>query len=218
MKLHQTIIKFPGIKLQTRDAHKLRGYFGNVFKEYSPLLHNHFDDGKNRYGYPLVQYKIIKNTPMLMGLGDGAKLLVDLFLKIKNIDIDGNNHEVFSKNIENKIIDMSEAGQLYEYNFETLWMALNENNYKKYLKAPKEEKEKLLTTILIGNILSFYKGIGFWTKEKILVKPKLTAKTTRFKDQDMVAFSGTFTSNAKLPDHIGIGKSVSRGFGTIYQI
>lgn len=218
MKLHQTIIRFPEIKLQTRDAHKLRGYFGNVFKEHSPLLHNHFDDGKNRYAYPLVQYKVINNIPVLIGLGDGAKLLVDLFLKIKNIDIDGKNHDVLSKNIENKIIDLSGADQLYEYNFETLWMALNENNYKKYLKAPKEEKEKLLTTILIGNILSFYKGIGFWTKEKILVKPKLTTKTTRFKDQDMVAFSGTFTSNAKLPDYIGIGKSVSRGFGTIYQI
>ncbi len=68
--------------MQTRDAHKLRGYFGNVFKEHSPLLHNHFEDGKNRYAYPLVQYKVIKIIPVLMGLSDGTKLLFDLFLKI----------------------------------------------------------------------------------------------------------------------------------------
>ena len=59
MKITQTIIQFPDIRLQTRDAHKLRGYFGNLFKEQSPLLHNHFQDGSTRYAYPLVQYKVI---------------------------------------------------------------------------------------------------------------------------------------------------------------
>ena len=59
MQITQTIIKFPEISLKTRDAHKLRGYFGNIFKEHSPLLHNHFEDGTNRYAYPLVQYKVI---------------------------------------------------------------------------------------------------------------------------------------------------------------
>lgn len=67
MQINQAIIKFPEINLQTRNAHKLRGYFGNVFKEHSPLLHNHFEDGKNRYAYPLIQYKVIKNIPVLVG-------------------------------------------------------------------------------------------------------------------------------------------------------
>ncbi len=30
---NQTIIRFPEIKLKTRDAHKLLGYFGNLFKK-----------------------------------------------------------------------------------------------------------------------------------------------------------------------------------------
>ncbi|NOX46976.1 MAG: CRISPR-associated endonuclease Cas6 [Chlorobi bacterium] len=218
MQLRQTIIRFPEIELHTRDAHKLRGYFGNVFKEHSPLLHNHFEDGKNRYAYPLVQYKVINKCPVLIGLGDGAKLLIDLFLKIKHIDIDGKELIVNSKNIENKIMGLDGWEGLYEYRFETLWMALNESNYRKYLSAGTTEKENLLTAILTGNILSFYKGVGFWTVEKILVKPKLRAKSTKFKGQDMVAFAGTFTSNAKLPGLVGLGKSVSRGFGAIIQI
>jgi len=41
-------IKFPEIQLQTRDAHKLRGYFGNLFKQQSPILHNHYEDGRLR--------------------------------------------------------------------------------------------------------------------------------------------------------------------------
>ena len=217
MQLHQTIIKFPEINLQTRDAHKLRGYFGNVFKEHSPLLHNHFEDGKKRYAYPLVQYKVIKNIPVLTGLSDGAKLLIDLFLKIKKIDINGKNIEILSKNIESKTIKITETDELFEYRFETLWMALNETNYKKFLNGSHEEKDKLLKTILTGNILSFYKGIGFWTGQKILVKLKLMEKSTKFKDQNMIAFSGTFICNAVLPDYIGIGKAVSRGFGTILK-
>jgi len=217
MQITQTIIKFPEINLQTRDAHKLRGYFGNVFKEYSPLLHNHFEDGKNRYVYPLVQYKVIKNIPVLMGLSDGAKLLIDLFLKIKKIDINRKSIEILSKNIESKTFEISETDELFEYRFETLWMALNENNYKKFLNGSGEEKDKLLKTILTGNILSFYKGIGFWVKQKILLKPTLYEKSTKFKDQNMIAFSGSFVANVVLPDYIGLGKAVSRGFGTVMR-
>ena len=34
----------------------------------------------------------------------------------------------------------------------------------------------------------------------------------------MIAFSGRFTANVLLPDFIGLGKSVSRGFGAIQKI
>lgn len=65
MELLQTIIKFPEIELKTRDAHKLRGYFGKVFREHSPMLHNHFGNGCRRYAYPLVQYKLVGHIPVL---------------------------------------------------------------------------------------------------------------------------------------------------------
>jgi Cas6b N-terminal domain len=39
-----TTIRFPEIHLPVRDAHKLRGYFGEVFRSHSPLLHNHYED------------------------------------------------------------------------------------------------------------------------------------------------------------------------------
>jgi len=87
--LPQTIIRFPEIKLRTRDAHKLRGYFGNLFKEKSELLHNHMGNGKLRYAYPQVQYKVIERTPYLVGVQEGAELLGELFLKIKELDIGG---------------------------------------------------------------------------------------------------------------------------------
>ena len=216
-KLIQTIIRFPGITLKTRDAHKLRGYFGELFKEHSPLLHNHYDDGKLRYRYPLVQYKVIDHQPMLTGVGEGAELLIDLFLRIKEIRIAGETYTVLSKNIENRIISLQDTNELYTYTFKTLWIALNEKNHANYLKSSREEKDKLLKKILIGNILSFYKGIGFTAHREILLTVSLEEKSTKFKDIDMRAFSGSFVCNAVLPDYIGLGKAVSRGFGTILK-
>lgn len=214
----QTIVSFPDIKLQTRDAHKLRGYFGQLFKEHSPLLHNHYEDGASRYRYPLVQYKVIDETPVLVGFNEGAELLVNLFLKMKEIDIEGIIFPVLGKNISQTSIDFSTNGKLNRYEFKTLWMALNQKNYDIYTKLDEQGKKLFLDKTLQNNILSFYKGLNYFTSERILANVNVIEKQTRFKDQKMLAFSGDFVTNAMLPDLAGIGKAVSRGFGTIMKI
>lgn len=218
MQITQTTIQFPDIQLQTRDAHKLRGYFGNLFKEHSPLLHNHYEDGSSRYAYPLVQYKVIDKIPVLVGFQEGADLLVSLFLKIREIDIEGENYQVLAKNIQQKQCELLVNKQLYNYTFKTLWMALNHDNFRKYLELVESERSNFLNRQLQNNILSFYKGLSFRTDERVMVITRVEEKQTLFKNQPMLAFSGGFTSNAYLPELTGIGKAVSRGFGTISQI
>lgn len=217
-QLQITKIKFPEIKLQTRDAHKLRGYFGNLFKEHSPVLHNHYEDGRFRYRYPEIQYKVIKKIPTLIGINEGADLLPKLFLKIKKIDINGQQFPVNAKNIECKAVEIGFSDSLQEYEFTTLWMALNQQNYPKYqnLKSAKE-KEEMLNSILVGHILSLFRntGIELQPNERLMAKVDLREKSTRFKENKMIVFSGKFIVNALLPDEVGLGKSVSRGFGTI---
>lgn len=212
-------IKFPEIKLHTRDAHKLRGYFGNIFKEHSPLLHNHWESGNVRYRYPSIQYKVIDQTPMLVGVEEGAELLPQLFLKIKEINIDGKMYPVQTKNIE---VIQEQAGfsnNLEEYHFQTLWLALNQQNYTKYLKVSSDEKQDMLNSIVVGHILSFFKNMDLQlgNDERLLSRVSVAEKSTNFKGQKMLAFSGKFIVNALLPDHIGLGKSASRGFGTIMR-
>ncbi len=219
-KLSITQIKFPEIKLPIRDAHKLRGYFGNVFKEHSPLLHNHYDSGELRYRYPLVQYKILDNTPTLVAIDAGAELLTELFLKIKEINIDGKKYAINNKQISAEQCEIGMSDALHTYNFETLWMALNQENHKNYIKSDKIERIKMLNKIIVGNILSFYKNVNLMLdpSERILATVQVNPKQTKFKDQTMIAFTGSFVTNAVLPDKIGIGKSVARGFGTITKI
>lgn len=212
-----TRIKFPEIKLQTRDAHKLRGYFGNLFKEHSPVLHNHYEDGRFRYKYPEIQYKVVNNIPTLIGIKEGAELLPQLFLKIKNIDIDGKQYPVNAKNIEHSNVETGFSDTLHQYQFSTLWMALNQQNYSKYQKISEKEKHEMLNSILIGHILGFFRNIELELQphERLMSKVDVQQKSTNFKENKMVAFQGSFVVNALLPDEIGIGKSVSRGFGTI---
>ncbi|MCA1761791.1 MAG: DNA repair protein [Flavobacteriales bacterium] len=214
-----TTIQFPEIQLSPRDAHKLRGYFGNIFKEQSPLLHNHYETGVLRYKYPLVQYKVLGNTPTLVALEEGADLLTALFLKIKEIQIDGKNYPVTNKNITAKKVDIGVDEELFSYEFSTLWMALNQDNHKRFKAASKADQKKMLQKILIGNILSVYKNLELFLnpEQRILATLSTESHHTNFKDQKMLAFTGAFTTNALLPDKIGLGKSVSRGFGSIIK-
>lgn len=216
MQISKTIITFPDIKLNVRDAHKLRGYFGNLFKEKSPLLHNHLDTGETAYKYPLIQYKVIDNIPTIVGLNDGADLLTDLFLKISEIDINGAVYPIHSKNISKTTDELVVTDEIYLYHFKTLWMGLSQSNHKKFINNKLDsEKNDMLCNILIGNVLSFYKAFGFITENRILLNSFFNAKHTKFKDRDMLVFDGSFNTNAKIPDCVGLGRSVSRGFGSV---
>ena len=214
-------IKFPEIKLQTRDAHKLRGYFGNLFKQHSPILHNHYEDGRIRYKYPTIQYKVLQNTPTLIGINEGATLLPKLFLKINELDINGKKYDITSKNIAVQNEQAGYSEQLHEYTFTTLWMALNQANYPRYLALETtKEKEAMLNAVLVGHILSFFRNmdIELSASERLMVKTNLQEKSTKFKENKMMAFTGSFIVNAELPEEIGLGKAVSRGFGSIRKI
>ncbi len=217
---HLTTIRFPDIRLQTRDAHKLRGYFGNLFREHSPLLHNHYADGTTRHRYPLVQYKVLRNVPTLMALNEGAELLNTLFLQMKTLQIADGTYEINAKHISSQRVAAGYAEELHTYRFETLWMGLNQENYRKYNQQDEPAQAAMLNKIVVGNILSFFKQLGVFLEpqQRLMAKLDVTPKSTQFKNQSMVAFAGTLIVNAVLPDGIGIGKAVSRGFGTIKRM
>lgn len=218
----QTTITFPEIALRVRDGHKLRGYFGNVFKEHSELLHNHFADGSPQYRYSLVQYKVLNRVPTLVGLGEAASLLVELFLKIKSIEIDGHLYSVLSKNISHQNVKVGLSDDLHTYRFETLWLGLNQKNYAIYQKMDSDnDRNELLKKTAIANVLTICEAAGLTLDktQRIMMKLNPTEPViTQLKNIKFLAFGGTFTTNTLLPNCIGLGKSVSRGFGSIVQL
>ncbi len=218
--MHYTLFSFPELRLSTRDGHKLRGYFGNLFKDHSSLLHNHDEGGESLFRYPMVQYKIIRGMPYLVGLGEGARLLLELFTEVKEIRIDDTVFPLNEKRIESRVWTPALAPEPRPYQFETLWMALNPENYRLYKTYSPAEQQAQLEAIANRNIQAVYKAAGAFLAEdeRITVKLQVTPKSTQFKNQTMIAFAGRMYTNAVLPDYIGLGKSVSRGFGAIRSI
>lgn len=220
--LQITTIQFPEFRLFARDAHKLRGFFGTFFRERSTLLHNHFvnehGEERLRYSYPLVQYKILQGTPMLLGLGEGSGVLSDLFLEVRELNIGGTIYEINHKNIERINVECGLTETLNEYAFQSPWFALNQANFDHYNTLGVKERSEMLHAILRGNILSFFKGVGIWLDGQVMASIRVESTIPlHFKDRMMIGFQANFTTNVLLPHHIGLGKSVGRGFGTIKQ-
>jgi hypothetical protein len=184
------------------------------------LFHNHKSDTEMIYSYPLIQYKSVYKKPALFCLGDGVDEIHKLFshkswdimvngeklaLKIDKLDLNSFNIQVWEKNFNYSI---------------TNWLALNGENYKKY-KALKSLAERILMleNILKSNILSFAKGIEWKVDKPIVVSIQdiRQEKIIRYKGIPLQAYDIDFACNVFLPNHIGLGKSASHGFGMIKQ-
>ena len=216
--MQQTLLQFPEIKLNRRDGHKLRGYFANTFGADSDLFHNHDQEGKNIFRYPKIQYKIVEGVPMMLGIGEGGELIVDRFLAIKEINIDGEAIELRQKNMKSEDFEVRMDGDLYGYRFVNPWLPLNQKNHAEYVELDAKKQKAKLQGILINNMISFFKSVGFQADERIMVHLDLEeARVAKFKNQPMLIFGGGFVSNVYLPNYIGLGKSVARGYGTILR-
>ena len=208
---------YKDIKVNRSTAPMIRGYFANKYNEIEQM-HNHKDD-KFIYRYPHIQYKVLNNNPVLLGIEDGAKIIQenDIFLddviKIGQQEFESNQREISFKKVKLGVSD-----EIIKYKFITPWLALNQNNIKKYNKADLIEKDEILQKVLIGNILSFSKGMGYTVDETIKVKLNLKQIDVKFKGNDMKGFVGEFYTNFQIPDNLALGKSISRGFGTIKNI
>ena len=165
-----------------------------------------------------MQYKVINEVPMLVGLNEGASLLTELFLKIKELNINGQTYPLFQKNLDHTQAPAGLTNHLKTYRFANLWMALNQENYQRYRQLERgDEKQSMLATLLKNNLLSFFKGVGIWLEAPVISTGIFTELTTQFKNQPMLAFSGEFSANVLVPKYIGLGKAVARGFGTVVE-
>ena len=224
MKIKQAKLEFDiEDRLSLDYGRKLRGFFANEFEDV--LFHHHKENDKFRYGYPLIQYKILRGKPTVIAIGDGVSLIAENFLEIDRLTLGENEYEEPDVNLSMSNWELSVKGDVemlpYKYEFITPWMAFNQKNFDKYkseIQGSSDEKRvEFLSRILIGNILSFAKSIDWWVEEEIKVIPVLKDINVNFKSMNMIGFKGFFFTNIVLPEDIGLGQSSSRGFGTIKE-
>ena len=216
MKLKLLILTLTSDKSILDNAHKLRGFFATTFTEHV-LLHQHVCD-KFVYNYPLVQYKKLDDKPTVIGINEGVDVLKEVYSKSDEIRLGNNKYTIFERQITVKEEEFGVSEQMNEYIFLSPWFALNQKNYKDYRDLSEKEQWEFLKKIIIGNIISMSKSLGYTVDKEIKVEFKLRKVSSSFKGIRIPAFKGKFRVNFNIPNYLGIGKSVSRGFGTVKKI
>jgi hypothetical protein len=204
--------------LRPVEAVELRGFFGQHFPG-EELLHHHRAEGGFRYQYPQVQFKVLDRTAHLIGIGAGAALVSRLWLEVDRTRIGLEELTVQEATLVRRRESVGESPEPVVYRFRSPWMALNQANYRRYEEAPDEVARRwLLERILLGNCLSLAKAVGHRVAARLTVHADLRPSSATIKGVGMRGFIGTFAVNFFLPQHLGIGKCVARGFGTVERV
>jgi len=155
----------------------------------------------------------------LIGFNEGLEVVEQTFHSLREINLNGRWQEILSKGLESYVAKFSITKEQISYTFITPWLALNDGNYKKYRQLDRwMQKKEFLEKILVGNIISISKSLGYTVPEPIKAHIKHLAEIkTSLKRIQMIGFKGNFMVNFEIPDYWGIGKSVSRGFGTLVK-
>ncbi|RMG05910.1 MAG: hypothetical protein D6735_04825 [Acidobacteria bacterium] len=198
------------------SASKLRGFFADQFDGYT-LIHHHLSNQRFLYKTPLVQYKVVKEKPLVIGINEGADILYKIHNEIDFLKIDDTEYQIIERRMTMRFDRFGVVSNLLNYELITPWLALNERNYQRYKEAKDwAGRKSLLESILIGNLISLSKTLGYTVPDTIKAKFH-TINEVRAKSKNvwMTGFTGRFSVNFNIPDLWGIGKSVSKGFGTI---
>jgi len=207
---------FTDVRLNAFEIPKLRGYFAHKYPN-EVLFHNHLPENRPAYSYPKIQYRIIHSHPALLGIGEGVDLIKDIILHDHNLEIGNRNISVKEFQVELFREEFGQCPEFHDYRFSSPWMALNQENYKDYIKMNSIDQKKRLKQILKGNLLTLSKAFAYTIPEfdEIEVDGWFKPVSRNFHNIPMHCFMGEFTVNFQIPAYLALGKQIARGFGVV---
>lgn len=218
-KVKTLIIRFTN-PLDFREIEYFRGAVIHAMEGANILFHNHLEDDKLRYAYPLIQYKRINGKAAFVCIGEGTEAIGEFFstcdfcVRIGDREV---RLEVEKINANQTLVQIWDT--MFSYHIRK-WLPLNQENYEKYMTLDSmADKYAMLERLLTGNILSFAKGLGIHFENQ--VECKITAaeepRIIPYKGVKMMNFDVEFKTNVSIPDFVGLGKGVSLGHGTVVR-
>jgi hypothetical protein len=168
-----------------------------------------------------VQYNIRKDKAIILGIGAKAlEVLKKVAMNIQELVLGVNTYKIveITTHYHDSEFECLNNGTTRSYKFLSPWLALNQENYVKYQNSVIADRRVLLKKILIGNILSMSKHLGYDVTNTINVDIEISAKKVHYKYVPLIGFKGIFEANFLIPDYFGIGKGVSHGFGTVKHV
>ncbi|MDR1170539.1 MAG: hypothetical protein LBK97_06875 [Prevotellaceae bacterium] len=214
------IVEFKN-SIQHHEIPKFRGAVVNMLSSNNILFHNHTEDGGLRYSYPLIQYKRIHGKAAIVCIKAGTESIGEFFSTVREPVVLGRQEIMLELDFiraDNILIQIWESSFTYSLR---KWLPFNSVNYDKFQKLTGlKEQAEFMENILVGNILSFAKGIGIRFEKELhcTVLDMETAGMMKYKGVSFMAFDVFFRTNVSLPNYTGLGKGVSHGFGTVVKM
>jgi hypothetical protein len=207
-------------RLEPQDARYLRGVFAGLYPN-RPEFHGHGPRGLI-YEHPRIQYKVLNGQGLVAGVQEGAFLLQLAQLPAR-LRLGARWLDVISMDWIVRTVPFGLADASCEYKFVTPWVALNEENHSRFEAIRfqrKAESSALLRKVLIGNLLSLSKSLGYEVPGPITVEVQVEepAEVILKPGVVLLSFLGRFRTNFWIPPLWGIGKQSARGFGVVERI
>jgi len=170
--------------------------------------------------YPLIQSKIIDNEWKIIAVTD--KVVHYIFDKIESLKNMASGNPAM-QNIHNlTVIDKADcylAEEPFAYQLLTPWIPFGKHSSRYYSDLEDfDDKRQFLKTVLEKHLLDVAYIFGQNSDEALTLELELTEIRIEIDGHYILAFSGTFWVNMKIPDYLGIGRSIRKGYGTIKSI
>jgi hypothetical protein len=193
---------------------ELRSFFHKKSAEYT-WLHKDSTPGFI-HRYPVVQCKQIKSMLVVIGIRQGADLLQEISGTAKEFRSGENTCIISGRDREIRNEEFGISDKIRTCEFLTPWLALNQQNAKKFydLKG-KPERDAFMQKLLTGHLSTLARSLDYDLPAPLMCECRVRFKRQRIHQENVMVFLGTFSTNLRIPDYLGVGQSVSSGFGTI---
>ena len=180
-----------------------------------------FINGKyrNEFLYPRIQVKILNEQIYLVGIKEGVEPIELIMENMELLNFGNITFKIEDIESEKIELDLGCTDKAIHYNFLSPWIALNRVNLKRYKgcseKNPKKQTD-FLRRLLSQNIAFIGKEFGLSLESRIFVDLSLESLEPKLLDDGKAgSFNGSFNSNFVLPNYIGVGNGITKGFGVL---
>lgn len=206
--------------IHQKEVPLLRGAVLNSLGEKANLLfHNHLNDDKFRYSYPLIQYKRLGGKAAIVCVEEGVDMIGQFLTETSDtLKIGDREIEWSTRRMQPARLLIQTWEDTFKYHI-SRWLPLNSKNYQLYQNTEGlVEKIALLENILKGNLLSMLKGLDIHLDQELLVKITQVSEPYILynKGIGMTAFNADFNCNLTIPNNVGVGKNASIGYGIVH--
>ena len=222
MKYIRTLTVITDAESRQNEISLFRGAVIHSLGEHPNVyFHNHLDDDKFRYSYPLIQYKRLEGKAAIVCVEDGVDIIGQFLTEADGrLTIGERQITCNTGKIQPARILVQTWEEMFNYHI-SRWLPLNSKNYQLYQTLEGVvEKISFLENILKANLLSMLKGLDIHLEKELILK--ITEISDSYliynKGVKMMAFNADFKCNLSIPNNIGIGKNASIGCGIVHQL